>query len=132
MDKFNRHIHGEQHTEIIENVAVFSHDTIFYVFGAHTDSQGNYGFFKEGWRWGSSTFPPTTTVFEVPYNNAIIKKARWNSGAVLYINDRKYETFDSLTGVVLEKGDKIRATGKPNLLNFFSLEMVVSIRTIKR
>lgn len=132
MDKFNRHIHGERHTDLVEHVAAYVYDTIFNVFGARTDAQGNYGFFKEGWDWSTTTFPETTTVYEVPFSKALIKKARWISAAAVYVNDQKYETFESLTGITLEKGDKIRATGSPNFNYFFCLEMVVTIQTIKQ
>ena len=122
MDKFNRH--RDQNVHTIENVVGYSYKSIFNVFGAHTDVRGNYAFFKDEWSWRSKT--DTSKVFEVPITEATIKAAHWvPNSATIYINNNKYEAFDSCAGVVIKKGDKIRATYQPNSKKLFLLELIV-------
>lgn len=134
MDKFNRHLHqhdGDQHFRV-ETVTKFWYDTILLAFAALTDGQGNFLFVKDNWNYDKKNVSPTMKIYDVPIDFAVIKHVWWNPhNAKVYINDEEYNT-ESIIGATLKKGDKIRATYKPNVKEMFVLEAVVAIPILSR
>lgn len=132
MNKFNGHLHSARDVCSVKTASEFSYESMFYVIGAGTDKNGNVSFFKDNWKSISDLNSPDTKIFKVPIRFSIIKHCKWDpQDAVIYVNNTKYETNDSLIGLVLKKGDEIRATHQPSTRKIFCLEAVSSSQTIK-
>ena len=132
MNKFNSHLHSARDVCRMETVSEFSYDSMFYIIGARTDKNGNFSFFKNDWKWISDLNSSDSKIFKVPIRFAIVKHCKWEpEESIIYVNNTKYETFDSMIGLIIKKDDEIRATFQPNSRKLFCLETVVTSPTIK-
>lgn len=125
MDKFNGHIHRKRNLCHVNKVTTFSYDSMFYLFGGTTDQNGYVLFFQNNFERDNPN--ENSITFKVPLNSVEIKQCRWfPSASKIFVNTKRYDTFNSLTGLKLQKDDEIRAIHQPNSNYMFSFEAVVT------